>query len=213
VENRAELIESVASFVTPGEGGRFLLSLMGRDKLERVIPRVFDEGQFLSPHGLRALSKWHEDHPYVFEVDGHENEVRYEPAESSSGMFGGNSNWRGPVWFPVNYLMIESLQKFHHYYGDSLKTEVPRNSGTEVDLRQAADELARRLVGLFGRGEDGRRPCFGAERLFQEDPEFRDHILFYEYFHGDDGTGLGASHQTGWTALVARLVDQVAKAR
>jgi len=213
IDHRPELLSCVASFTEPGCDGRRLLSLVDRRKLERVLPRMFDGDQFLSPHGLRALSKWHEKHPFTLEVGGHEHSVKYEPAESPTPMFGGNSNWRGPVWFPVNYLMIESLQKFHHYYGDSLLTEVPRYSGEHINLRHAADELARRLVGLFGRDADGHRACFGQDALFQETPEFRDHILFYEYFHGDTGAGLGASHQTGWTALVARLVDQVSAAR
>ena len=169
---------------------------------------MLDEDEFLSPYGIRAVSKVHHDHPYVLGVDGTEYRVDYEPAESSTGLFGGNSNWRGPIWFPVNYLMIESLQKYNHYYGDSLPVEVPRYSDNWVTLQAAAAELSRRLSRIFMRGEDGRRPVFGGTELFQNDPHWRDYVPFYEYFHGDNGAGIGASHQTGWTALVAKLISQ-----
>jgi hypothetical protein len=169
---------------------------------------MFDPAQFLSDYGLRALSKEHEANPYSFSINGQTHTVGYEPAESSSGLFGGNSNWRGPIWFPVNFLMIESLQKFHHYYGDQMQIELPFGSGNLGSLEQGAAEISRRLTNIFLRGADGRRPVFGSVDLFQEDPHWRDYILFYEYFHGDNGAGIGASHQTGWTALVAKLIQQ-----
>jgi hypothetical protein len=154
------------------------------------------------------VSRYHRDHPYVLEVNGHEHRVDYEPAESSSGLFGGNSNWRGPVWVPVNYLLVESLQKFHHFYGESLRAEFPTGSAQHLDLWDIAASLSRRLASIFLRDDAGRRPVFGGTRKFQEDPHWRDLPLFYEYFHGDSGCGIGASHQTGWTALVAKLLQQ-----
>lgn len=168
---------------------------------------MLDPDQFLSDYGLRSLSKEHEACPFTFEVDGQQSSVRYEPAESRSGLFGGNSNWRGPVWFPLNYLMIESLQKFDHYYGDDLTVEMPESDEPQP-LWEVAGHLSRRLIRLFKRDGDGNRPVFGGEQLFQNDPHWRDYLLFYEYFHGDNGAGLGASHQTGWTALVAKLIQQ-----
>jgi hypothetical protein len=169
---------------------------------------MLDEEQFLSPYGLRALSKEHETNPFTLQVDGQTHIVGYEPAESTSGLFGGNSNWRGPIWLPVNYLMIESLQKYHHYYGDDLRVEMPTGSGQLANLNEVADGLSCRLNALFLRDGDGKRPFNGTTPLFQNDPHWRDHILFYEYFHGDNGAGIGASHQTGWTALVAKLLQQ-----
>jgi hypothetical protein len=208
IENRPDLVRAVASLVEPGMGGRRLLSLIDRQKLARILPRMFDGSQFLSPYGIRALSKAHEHEPYVFWVDGHALTVKYEPAESSTGLFGGNSNWRGPIWMPVNYLMIESLQKFHHYYGNSFQVEVPRYSDNLLALDDAAADLSRRLMRIFLRDEHGQRPVFGGVELFQTDPHWRDYVPFYEYFHGDNGAGIGASHQTGWTALVAKLISQ-----
>jgi hypothetical protein len=169
---------------------------------------MLDENEFLSPHGIRGVSRYHRDHPFILREDGQEYSVNYEPAESTTNLFGGNSNWRGPVWFPVNYLMIESLQRFHHYFGDALQVEFPAGSGVKMNLADVACQLSRRLSRLFLRDEQGRRPVFGGAEKFQSDPHFRDHILFYEYFHGDNGAGLGASHQTGWTALVAKLLQQ-----
>jgi hypothetical protein len=207
---RPKLVQNIASLTEPGLGDRRLLAIPDRRQLERILPRMLDPEQFLSAYGLRALSKRHEQEPYTFYVDGQTHTVKYEPAESSSSLFGGNSNWRGPIWFPVNFLMVESLQKYHHYYGDSLKVELPRNSGNWVTLDEVATDLSRRLMSIFLRDEaDGNhRPVFGASDIFQNDPHWRDYPLFYEYFHGDNGAGIGASHQTGWTALVAKLIQQ-----
>jgi hypothetical protein len=169
---------------------------------------MLDEQEFLSPHGLRSVSRWHAEHPFRLDINGmHIGEVDYEPAESRSGLFGGNSNWRGPVWFPLNYLIIEALQKFDWYYGDGFLVEHPTGSGRQLRLGEVATELSRRLIRLFVR-EEGRRAVFGGVERMQRDPHWRDLIAFHEYFHGDDGAGLGASHQTGWTALVAKLVQQ-----
>ncbi len=204
LENRPELVQHIASLTTPGEGGRRLLAIADKDKLDRILPRMLDGSQFLSDYGLRALSKAHEHEPYMLAG----NTVRYEPAESTTGLFGGNSNWRGPIWFPTNFLMIESLQKYHHYYGDEYKVECPRYSDNWLTLREVAAELSRRLTRTFLRDATGRRPVFGGAEKFQTDPHWRNYVPFYEYFHGDNGAGLGASHQTGWTALVAKLIQQ-----
>jgi len=169
---------------------------------------MLDEREFLSPHGIRSLSRVHADHPFTLHVNGTLNQVSYEPAESRSREFGGNSNWRGPVWLPINYLIIEALQKYHHYYGDGLTVECPTGSGRMLTLWQVAAELSERLTRLFLRRPDGTRPASGAAERYQHDPHWRDLILFHEYFHGDTGVGLGASHQTGWTALVAKLLQQ-----
>jgi hypothetical protein len=208
IENRPDLLENVSCMQTPGEGERRLMSVVYRDRLEKVLARMLNEDEFLSPHGVRALSKYHNEHPFVLSVNGDEHIVDYEPAESTSGLFGGNSNWRGPVWFPCNYLLIESLQKFHYYYGDDLKVEFPTGSGRMLDLWQVSQELSRRLSRIFLKTEDGSRPVFGTSRKMQTDANFSEHLLFYEYFHGDNGSGLGASHQTGWTGLVAKLLQQ-----
>jgi len=210
IQYRPQLIKNIASLTRPGEGGRRLLAIVERRKFERVLPRMLDSSQFLSDYGLRTLSRQHAWEPYTFRVNDHAYTVRYEPAESSSGVFGGNSNWRGPIWFPLNYLMIEALQNYHHYYGDSIKIEMPRYSGNWVTLDKVAAELSRRLTSLFLRDaqNDGRRPVLGGNEYFQNDPYWRDCIPFYEYFHGDNGAGIGASHQTGWTALVAKLMQQ-----
>ena len=208
IANRPELAEYVSSIDVKGVGQRRLLSILERDRLERVLRRVLDESEFLSPYGVRALSRVHKDKPYVVELGGAVHRVDYEPAESSSGMFGGNSNWRGPVWFPVNYLLIEALQRYHYYYGDDFKVECPTGSGRMMTLWEVSVELSRRMTSLFLRDASGRRPAHGSSSRMQNDPHFRDHVLFYEYFHGDTGAGLGASHQTGWTALVAKLLQQ-----
>ena len=190
------------------KGARLLFSITNKKKMLRVLRFMLDENEFLSPYGIRSLSKYHQKHPFVLTLDGEEHRVDYEPAESTTALFGGNSNWRGPVWFPPNFLLIEALQRYHYYYGDQLKVECPYGSGRQATLWDVAAEISRRLVRIFLRGQDGRRPVYGATKLFQNDPHWRDLILFYEYFHGDNGAGLGASHQTGWTALVSKLIEQ-----
>jgi hypothetical protein len=208
IDNRPEFRGHVATRVGRGGGVRRLLSIVRRPQLLRVLHYMLDREEFLSSHGIRALSRVHREHPYVLKINGAEHRVDYEPGESSTGLFGGNSNWRGPIWFPVNYLLIESLQKFHHFYGDDLKVECPTGSSRLLNLWEVAAELSRGLTRLFLRGRDGRRPIYGGSERFQTDPHWRDLILFYEYFHGDDGSGIGASHQTGWTGLVAKLIEQ-----
>ena len=193
---------------TTAHGTRRLLSLVGRDRLRRILEQLLDPDRFLSDHGIRSLSKAHRDHPFVVPWDGRELRVDYEPAESQTSLFGGNSNWRGPVWFPMNFLLIESLQKFHHFFGDSFKVEFPKGSGRELTLWQVADELSRRLTRIFLAGPDGGRPAYGGTEVFRTDPHWKDLLLFHEYFNGDDGAGIGASHQTGWTGLVAKLLQQ-----
>jgi hypothetical protein len=190
----------------PSGDQRLLLSLAGRDRLSRLMTRLFDESEFLSPHGLRALSAYHRDHPYVLSVEGVTASIDYEPAESTTPMFGGNSNWRGPVWFPLNYLVISVLERYHTYFGDQFTIEYPTGSGSQVTLDKVAADLQDRLIGIFTRGADGRRPCFGGYELLQSDPAWRDNLVFGEYFHGDNGSALGASHQTGWTGLIADIV-------
>ena len=207
LENRPDFAVQVETATGPS-GVRRFLSLVNRDRLRKVLGYLLDENEFLSPHGIRSLSRYHRDHPYVLHLEGMEHRVDYEPAESQTGLFGGNSNWRGPVWFPVNFLLIESLQKFHHFLGRSFTVEFPTGSGRKLDLGEVAGELSRRLTRIFLRDARGRRPLYGGTEKFQTDPHFRDLILFSEYFQGDDGAGLGASHQTGWTGLVAKLIQQ-----
>jgi hypothetical protein len=189
----------------PGHGGRMLLAVLDEPRLRRVLARMLDENEFLSPFGIRSLSRYHRDHPFVFEVGGREYRVAYSPAESLSGSFGGNSNWRGPVWMPINVLIVRSLLNLHRYYGEEFKVECPTGSGRLVTLLQVAQELGRRLISIFRQRPDGTRPVYGGTTKFQADPHWRDLILFYEYFHGDNGAGIGASHQTGWTGDVALL--------
>jgi hypothetical protein len=212
VDHRPDLIRNVACMRTRGKAKRRLLSIVNADELRAMLRLMLDEREFLSPYGIRALSKVHRARPYVLDVDGHEYRVDYEPAESSTGLFGGNSNWRGPIWFPVNFLIIESLQKFHHYFGDEFKVECPVGSGQMLTLWGVAAELSRRLSRIFLRDAEGRRPVFGSSEKFQNDPHWRDLILFHEYFNGDDGSAVGASHQTGWTGLVAKLLQQSGEA-
>jgi hypothetical protein len=207
LERNRDLLANIADPLVPGAHGRRLLSLVNEDKLRRILTRMLDEDRFLGPHGIRSISRWHLEHPYVFDVHGTEHRVQYEAAESTSGMFGGNSNWRGPIWFPINLLLIRALITHYRYYGNSFKIECPTGSGTMMTLYEVAQELSRRLVSTFLLDGDGHRPVYGGTQMFQEDPHWRDLILFYEYFHGDNGAGLGASHQTGWTGLVARLIQ------
>src|SRR6266853_1401136 len=208
IDNHPEVPDHIDTTQRSARGVRRLLSLVNRKRLKRVLSRMLDETEFLSPYGVRALSRHHKEHPYEVSVNGMTNRVEYEPAESTTGLFGGNSNWRGPIWFPVNYLLVESLQKYHHYYGEDFKVDCPTNSRTESDLWQVAAEISRRLIHIFLRDSSGRRPVAGGIELFQSDPHWRDLILFYESFHGDNGAGIGASHQTGWTGLVAKLIEQ-----
>jgi hypothetical protein len=209
LNNRPDLAENIASVTLEGVQDRRLLALCHAGRLRRILERMLDTEEFLSPYGIRSLSRYHLHHPYIYWSNGQEHRVDYEPAESTTGMFGGNSNWRGPVWWPVNYLMIESLQRFNHYYGDSFKVEYPTGSGNLLNLGEVAAELSRRIARLFLRDpQTGRRPVYGGIDKFQNDPHFRDYLLFYEYFHADNGAGLGASHQTGWTSLVAKVLQQ-----
>ncbi|HEX4454105.1 MAG TPA: glucosidase [Kofleriaceae bacterium] len=211
-DNRPELARTISIQLDIDHQNR-LLAIPSRERLERVLQVMLDEKEFLSPHGIRSLSRYHKDHPFVLHLDGQDYEVHYAPGESDSAIFGGNSNWRGPIWMPMNYLLIEALKRYHHFYGDSLTVECPTGSGKRMNLEQVAEELESRLSSLFLPDAAGRRPCHGAAERYASDPYFKDLVLFYEYFHGDNGRGLGASHQTGWTALAANLIERVAVAR
>jgi hypothetical protein len=206
LEARPELTAFIHDPTRLGQGGRRLAAVLKESNLRRVLARLLDEEEFLSPYGIRALSRYHAEHPYMFRVGDQEYRVSYLPAESDSGMFGGNSNWRGPIWMPVNALIIRALLQYYMYYGDEFTIECPTGSGRQMTLYQVAEEITRRLASIFLRDKDGRRPVYGGARKFQEDPLWRDLILFYEYFHGDNGAGLGASHQTGWTGVIARAM-------
>ncbi len=208
IENRPDLTSQTACMKKPGDDDRRLMAIVDEEELRSVLRFMLDEEEFLSPYGIRSVSKVHEKRPYVVEVDGHQHSVDYEPGESTSNLFGGNSNWRGPIWFPVNFLLIEALQRFHYYLGDDFTVEFPTGSGRYLTLWDVAGELSRRLSSLFLRDESGRRPALAAIGHFHADPNWRDLVLFHEYFHGDTGAGLGASHQTGWTGLVAKLIQQ-----
>lgn len=215
IDNRLDLKKNVACMVTEGMGATRLLALCyatprndGKpNKLQRLLSYMLDEAEFLSPYGIRSVSKYHQRNPFVMHVNGTEYRVEYQPAESTSGMFGGNSNWRGPVWFPINYLLLEALQNFHKYLGDDFKVEFPTGSGNYKNLNEIIVELSGRMTNIFLRDESGKRPVFGGIEKFQNDPHWRDYIYFHEYFHGDNGAGLGASHQTGWTGVVAYLIQ------
>jgi hypothetical protein len=211
IANRPDLTENMACMRSQGQGERRLFSIADRTQLERILRVMLDEEEFLSSYGIRALSRRHLHQPYALEIEGTKNSVQYEPGESSTGLFGGNSNWRGPIWMPVNYLLIQALRRFDEYYGSDFKTECPVGSGKFMDLAEAADEISRRLISVFQRNAEGHRPVLGDEKLFQNDPHWRDLIPFHEYFHGDSGRGVGASHQTGWTALVACLIYELAE--
>lgn len=207
IKNRPDLRHNIACIETEGVGSRRLLSIVHPNRLKKILKKVLDETEFFSDYGIRSLSQFHRDNPYVFEGDGHWYQVAYEPGESRSGMFGGNSNWRGPIWFPMNFLIIESLQKFHRYLGDDFKVECPTGSGQEMTLKEVANELSQRLIGIFQQNSDKQRPVYGDIEKFQANPHWQNLILFHEYFHGDTGAGLGANHQTGWTGLVAKLIQ------
>jgi hypothetical protein len=207
IENWSYTDEYMEHMKEPGHQ-KLLLALVNHQKLARVLKYMLDESEFLSPYGLRSLSRYYQDHPYTFEMNGVSHRIDYEPAESTTDMFGGNSNWRGPIWFPVNYLMIESLQRFHSFYGETFKVEFPTGSGNLLSLGEVAAELSRRLVHIFLEDKQGRRAVFGGVEKFQRDPDWCNFLWFYEYFNGDNGAGLGASHQTGWTGLVAYLLQE-----
>jgi hypothetical protein len=204
--HRPDLAALVSHWQIEGKGARRLLSLLRGSRMKALLRRMLDESAFLSPYGVRGVSRVHRDAPFTLDLDGQHFAMGYVPGDSNTREFGGNSNWRGPVWMPVNYLLIESLYMFHRYYGDDFRIEYPTGSGTTLSLREVAQELSLRLTRLFLRDESGARPVFGQSRMLQDDPHFRDHLLFFEYFHGDTGQGLGASHQTGWTGLVALLL-------
>jgi hypothetical protein len=213
LENRKDLAQHISYMDSAGEEhvhGHRLLAIPTKERLERLLKYVLDENEFLSPYGIRSVSKYHEKHPYIFNVDGMEHRVDYDPGESSTGQFGGNSNWRGPIWFPINYLIVEALERYDHFYGDTLKVECPTGSGNWMNLKQVADELSRRLGSIFLPDAQGRRPVHGEDQRYTADPHWKDLVLFYEYFHGDNGRGVGASHQTGWTALVTRCLEGIA---
>jgi hypothetical protein len=210
---RPDLARLVSRWQEPGMGETRLLSLLRGHRMKALLRRMLDETEFLSPHGLRALSRQHLDHPYVYNANGMDFAVSYQPAESDSGLFGGNSNWRGPVWMPVNFLLIESLRRFHCYYGDDFRVECPTGSGNMLSIVEVADELSRRLSTLFLRDDKARRPVLAYHEKLATDPNFRDLVLFHEYFDGDSGRGVGASHQTGWYALIASLLPSIASAK
>jgi hypothetical protein len=189
----------------PGER-HLMLGVVGIDHLRKLLGRLFDEAEFLSPHGLRAVSAYHRDHPYRIDVEGFSATIDYEPAESTTAMFGGNSNWRGPIWFPLNFLLVSALERYYRFFGPDFVIEYPTGSGHELPLDEISADIRRRLVSLFLRDAEGRRPCFGGVERLQTDPAWKDNLVFNEYFHGDNGAGLGAAHQTGWTGLVADLI-------
>jgi hypothetical protein len=204
-----ELLKSIHA-TGPGHQGfadRGIFALVNQDRLRRILTKMLDENEFFSPYGIRSLSRYHADHPYIFRLNGREYRVGYLPAESDSGMFGGNSNWRGPIWFPVNALIIKALLNYYLYYGDNFKIECPTGSAKMMNLFEVSKEITRRLSSIFLKDKRGKRPVNGETVKFQTDPHWKDYILFYEYFHGDNGAGLGASHQTGWTGLVAKLIE------
>jgi hypothetical protein len=206
LESRPELSEAIHDPMKLGVEGRRLAAILDETKLRRVLTKMLDEREFLSEFGIRSLSRVHSEHPYVFHAGGQDYRASYLPAESDTGMFGGNSNWRGPIWMPVNALIIRALLQYYSYYGNDFTVECPTGSGRRMNLYQVAEEIGRRLQNIFLKGKDGRRPVYGGTRHFQRDPHWQDLILFYEYFHGDNGAGLGASHQTGWTGMIARVM-------
>ena len=206
IEHRPDLVDSVGPMVTPGPKNTLILGLVRPDQLRSMLAYMLDENEFLSPHGVRAVSRYHKDHPLVLNLSGQEHRLDYEPGESRTNLFGGNSNWRGTVWLPVNFLILFSLRQYHLYYGEDFRVECPTGSGCMKNLDEVAEELARRLTRIFLRDAEGRRAVFGDCQLFNNDPYWRDLIPFHEYFHGDTGRGCGASHQTGWTGLIAQIL-------
>jgi hypothetical protein len=206
IEARPEIVSFIHDPGKTGVKGRRLGAILDETKLRRVLAKMLDENEFLSPHGIRSLSRVHAERPFVFRVGEQEYRVPYLPGESDSGLFGGNSNWRGPVWTPVNALIIRALLQYYAYYGDDFTVECPTGSGRRMNLYRVAEEISRRMTSIFLKDSNGRRPVFGGERKFQEDPHWRDCLQFYEYFHGDNGAGIGASHQTGWTGVIARAM-------
>jgi hypothetical protein len=215
LENRSDLAHNISYMACSAESGdsHRLLAIPSRERLEKVLRYLLDEREFLSPYGVRAVSRIHKEQPYLFRIGGMEHRVDYDPAEGTTGLFGGNSNWRGPIWFPVNYLLVEALQRYHHFYGSGLKVECPVGSGRLLNLSEVSREIAERLASCFLPEGSGARPCHGGDSRFARDPHWRDLVLFHEYFHGDTGRGVGASHQTGWTALVVRCLEDLAAER
>lgn len=207
IQNRPDLKRNIACMEKKGVGARRILSIVNQEKLKRILQKMLDETEFLSDYGIRSLSKFHQKNPYIFECKGNWNQINYEPAESTTGMFGGNSNWRGPIWFPMNFLIIESLREFYEYLGDDFKVECPSNSGHEMNLQQVADELSQRLIAIFFQNSAKQRPVYTGIKKFKTDPNWQNLILFHEYFNGNTGAGLGANHQTGWTGLIAKLIQ------
>jgi len=203
----AEHSDLAVNMTPKNSSGAFLLSIMDESKLRDVLKVMLDEKEFLSPHGIRSISRYHAEHPYVFNVNGQEYRVDYWPAESESGMFGGNSNWRGPIWFPINALIVRALHNLHLYYGDNFKIECPTGSGNLMNLAEVSEDIAHRLNNIFLRDKNNKRPLYGNIEKFQNDPHWKDYLMFYEYFHGDSGAGVGANHQTGWSGFVAALIQ------
>jgi hypothetical protein len=210
VRRNPELLTNIADPDRPGQHGRRLLGVFNEQKLRRTLAKMLDENEFLSDYGIRSLSRYHMAHPFIMNVGGHEFDVRYTPAESDSGLFGGNSNWRGPIWMPVNLLLLRGLLFYYSYYGDGFKVECPTGSGRLMNLFEVVQEIAQRLMRIFVRDKDNHRPVYGGASKFQRDPHWKDLILFYEYFHGENGAGIGASHQTGWTGTIALLFQMLA---
>jgi hypothetical protein len=211
IAHRPDIVDSVGPMVVPGPNSNLILGLVRPDQLRRMLAAMLDEDEFLSPYGVRSVSRRHKDHPMVLDLDGKEYRLDYEPGESQTSLFGGNSNWRGPIWMPVNFLILLALQQYHVYYGEDFRVECPTGSGTTMNLQQVVQELERRLARIFLRDADGRRAVFGSCELFNTDPNWRDLIPFHEYFHGDTGRGCGASHQTGWTGLIAQVLIDLAE--
>jgi len=209
--HRPDLVAAVGPMVTPGVHNTLILGLVRTDQFRRMLAYMLDEKEFLSPYGIRSVSRHHADHPLVMRIAGQEYGLDYEPGESQTDLFGGNSNWRGPVWIPVNFLIIQALREYHLYYGNQFQVECPTGSGHMMTLEEVAKEISRRVARIFLRGADGKRPVFGDCDLFNNDPHWRDLVPFYEYFHGDTGRGCGASHQTGWTGLIAQIMVMLGK--